>query len=75
MSADDAYAKIRAGASLVQVYTGLIYGGPAFVKRLNEGLRALLDRDGFSRVEDAIGADLRGGGAAVGRPPGVAAPR
>ena len=33
MSAEDAYAKIRAGASLVQVYTGLIYGGPGFVKR------------------------------------------
>ncbi len=72
MSAEDAYAKLRAGASLVQVYTGLVYGGPSFVRRLNEGLTQLLARDGFSRVEEAIGADLRSGGQAGGRPPGVA---
>jgi dihydroorotate dehydrogenase len=76
MSAEDAYAKIRAGASLVQVYTGLIYGGPALVKRLNEGLSRLLARDGFSRVEEAVGADLREGGQAAERsPPGVARTR
>jgi len=56
MDADGAYAKIRAGASLVQVYTGLVYGGPAFVERLNEGLAELLARDGFARVADAVGA-------------------
>ncbi len=60
MSAEDAYAKIRAGASLVQVYTGLIYGGPAFVRNVHEGLARLLARDGFARVQDAVGADLRG---------------
>jgi dihydroorotate dehydrogenase len=59
MGAEDAYRKIRAGASLVQVYTGFIYGGPAFVRRLNEGLLRLLDRDGFASVGDAVGADLR----------------
>jgi dihydroorotate dehydrogenase len=73
MDAAGAYAKIRAGASLVQVYTGLVYGGPAFVRRLNEGLAALLARDGFTSVAEAVGADHRTpAGQAVGRSPGVA---
>jgi dihydroorotate dehydrogenase len=59
MSAEDAWAKIRAGATLVQVYTGFIYGGPAFATQLNAGLIRLMERDGFQRVEDAIGADLK----------------
>jgi dihydroorotate dehydrogenase len=59
MSAHDAYAKIRAGASLVQVYSGFVYGGPGFPRRVLKGLEDLLRRDGFARVEDAIGADLR----------------
>ncbi|HTN53279.1 MAG TPA: quinone-dependent dihydroorotate dehydrogenase [Anaeromyxobacter sp.] len=61
MGPEGAYAKIRAGASLVQAYTGLVYGGPAFVKRTNEGLAALLARDGFRSVTEAVGADLRVG--------------
>jgi dihydroorotate dehydrogenase len=59
MDAEGAYAKIRAGATLVQVYTGFIYGGPAFVPRVNHGLAALLARDGFSSLAEAIGADHR----------------
>jgi dihydroorotate dehydrogenase len=59
MSAEDAYEKLRAGASLVQVYTGFIYGGPGFVKQVNEGLARLLARDGFAEVGQAVGADLR----------------
>jgi len=59
MSAEDAYQKLRAGASLVQVYTGFIYGGPGFPTRVNEGLARLLRREGFASVTDAIGADLR----------------
>jgi dihydroorotate dehydrogenase len=55
-SAEDAYAKIRAGASLVQVYTALIFEGPGLVRRILEGLLALLAQDGFARVEDAVGA-------------------
>jgi dihydroorotate dehydrogenase len=70
MSAEDAYAKLRAGASLVQVYTGFIYGGPGFVRQVNEGLVALLARDGFASAQDAVGADLEQG-AAGRRPPGV----
>ena len=55
MDAADAYARIRAGASLVQVYTGLIYGGPALPRRILEELPELLRRDGFGSVEEAIG--------------------
>ena len=57
-TAEDAYRKIRAGATLVQLYTGLIYRGPAIARDINRGLLDLLDRDGFDSVEDAVGADL-----------------
>jgi dihydroorotate dehydrogenase len=53
-----AYAKIRAGASLVQLYTGLVYEGPTLARDINEGLLELLERDGFENVEEAVGADL-----------------
>jgi dihydroorotate dehydrogenase len=53
-----AYAKIRVGASLVQLYTGLVYEGPGVARDINEGLLELLERDGFGHVEDAVGADL-----------------
>jgi dihydroorotate dehydrogenase len=56
-SADDAYAKIRAGASLVQLYTALIFAGPALLGRIKTGLAALLRRDGFASVAAAVGAD------------------
>jgi dihydroorotate dehydrogenase len=56
-SAADAYEKIRAGASLVQLYTALVYQGPALVGRIKAGLAARLSADGFSRLEDAVGAD------------------
>jgi dihydroorotate dehydrogenase len=56
-SAEDAYAKIRAGASLVQLYTALIFTGPALVGRIKRGLGDLLRRDGFSTIGEAIGAD------------------
>lgn len=58
-SGAEAYRRIRAGASLVQVYTALIYEGPALPRRINEELLALLDRDGFATLTEAIGADLR----------------
>lgn len=59
-SGEDAYAKIRAGASLVQLYTALIYQGTALVTRINRDLVRLLERDGFSSVTDAVGADHQG---------------
>jgi len=57
-TAEDAYRKIRAGASVVQLYTGLVYRGPSIVRDINRGLLALLERDGFDSVESAVGADL-----------------
>jgi dihydroorotate dehydrogenase len=58
-SAEDAYAKIRAGASLVQLYTALVYQGPGLVARIKTGLAAYLRADGFACLEDAVGADAR----------------
>ncbi len=57
-SGADAYAKIRAGAHAVQLYTALIYHGPALVAQINADLAACLKRDGFSSVAAAVGADL-----------------
>jgi len=56
--AESAYAKIRAGASLVQLYTAFVYEGPSLARDINRGLLDLLERDGFESVEDAVGADL-----------------
>lgn len=58
-SGADAYAKIRAGASLVQLYTGMIYGGPGIIGEIKRDLAALIKRDGFKTVADAVGADHR----------------
>jgi dihydroorotate dehydrogenase len=55
--ADEAYARIRAGASLVQVYSALVYHGPGLAKSIAKGLLVLLDRDGFAQVGDAVGLD------------------
>ncbi len=63
MNAADAWAKIRAGATLVQAYTGLIYAGPSFVRKINEGLVKHMAHDGFQRIADAVGADHRNGAA------------
>ncbi len=57
-SAEDAYEKIRLGASLVQVYTGWVYEGPALVPDINKGLLKLLDRDGFKNIQEAVGTAL-----------------
>ncbi len=54
-NADQAYAKIKAGASAVQLYTALVFGGMALVKEIVTGLDALLERDGFANVADAVG--------------------
>ncbi|WP_375382726.1 quinone-dependent dihydroorotate dehydrogenase [uncultured Sphingomonas sp.] len=57
-SAAEAYARIRAGASLVQLYTALVYEGPGLVARMLTGLDALLARDGFAGVAEAVGVDM-----------------
>jgi dihydroorotate dehydrogenase len=58
-NADDAWERIQAGASLVQAYTGFIYGGPGFSRRLNHELAARVRAAGFSSVTEAIGSGTR----------------
>lgn len=55
----DAYAMIRAGASLVQIYSALVFHGPALVPRIKTELAAHLRADGFACLDDAVGADYR----------------
>jgi dihydroorotate dehydrogenase len=71
-SAEDAYAKIRAGASLVQLYTALVFTGPELVGQIKSGLADLLKRDGFGSIAEAVGnaqgaAPLRQPGSLVAR--------
>lgn len=56
-SGRDAYEKIKAGASLVQLYTGLVFEGPSVVYSINQELRDLLKADGFATLGDAVGCD------------------
>ena len=56
-TAEDAYRRIKAGASLIQVFSMLIYNGPKMIKDINEGLIKLLKADGYSHISEAIGAD------------------
>ncbi len=56
-SGETAYRKIRAGASLVQLYSALVYEGPGLVQRIKHDLARCLERDGFATLEAAIGAD------------------
>ena len=58
-SGADAYAKIRAGASLVQLYSALVFEGPGLVDRIKRELALLLERDGYTSVKDAVGADFK----------------
>ena len=56
-SGAQAYAKIRAGASAVQLYTGLVYGGLSLAAEIAQSLDLLLQKDGFSGVSEAVGTD------------------
>ena len=58
-SAEEAYKRIKAGASLVQVYSMLIYKGPSLIKEINEGLVKLLQVDGYTHISEAIGVDWK----------------
>ncbi len=58
-TADDAYQRIRAGAALIQLYTGFIYEGPGVISRISAGLAARLERDGFSSITEAVGIDAK----------------
>jgi dihydroorotate dehydrogenase len=54
-TAADAWEKICAGASLIQLYTGFIYEGPGVARRINEGLAEILKREGFKTLDEAVG--------------------
>ena len=58
---DDAYTKIRLGASLVEIITGVIFDGPQLAAEINDGLSRLLERDGYTHISQAIGVDSQGG--------------
>ena len=58
-TAEDAYKKIKAGASLIEIVTSLIYEGPTVVKKINKGLVELLAHDGYEHVSDAVGAEAK----------------
>ncbi len=58
-SAEDAYEKIQCGASLVQLITGMIFEGPQLIGEINRGLVALLRRDGFHSIQEAVGSRVR----------------
>ncbi len=55
-TAEDAWARIRAGASLVQLYSAMVYEGPGLARRINAGLVRLMQRDGFSTIAEAVGS-------------------
>ena len=56
-TAEDAWQRIRAGASLVQLYTAMVYEGPGIARRIVRGLEALMRRDGFSSIAEAVGSE------------------
>lgn len=58
-SAEEAYRRIKAGATLVQVYSALIYHGPTLIRDINLGLIELLKADGYSNISEAIGSDRK----------------
>lgn len=58
-TAQDAYDRIKAGATLIQIYSMLIYNGPKMIKEINSGLIELLKADGYTHISQVIGADWR----------------
>jgi dihydroorotate dehydrogenase len=57
-SAEKAYEKIKNGASLVQLYTGLVYNGPNLIKDINKNLSSLIKDDGYNNISEAVGAEV-----------------
>lgn len=56
-SAETAYERIKAGASLVQIYTGMIYEGPFLPRKINKGLLRLMEKDGIKSISEAVGVE------------------
>ena len=55
-TAEDAWEKLCAGASLIQLYTGFIYEGPSVARRINEGLVKIMSREGIHSLDEAVGS-------------------
>jgi dihydroorotate dehydrogenase len=55
-TAEDAWEKICSGASLIQIYTGFIYEGPSIARRINDGLREIVSKEGFVSLDEAVGS-------------------
>jgi len=58
-TADDAWEKICAGASLIQLYTGFIYQGPRIAKQINDGLVEILKKEGYASLDEAVGSHVK----------------
>ena len=58
-TAEDAWEMISAGASLLQIYTGFIYEGPAIARKINDGLRRIISDKGFVSLDEAVGRAQR----------------
>jgi dihydroorotate dehydrogenase len=58
-TAEDAFDKIASGASLVQAYTGFVYGGPTFPRDINAGLANIFKSKGFESLDEAVGSNFR----------------
>ena len=58
-SPEEAYTRIKMGASLIQIYSAFIFGGPPLNKAINNGILRLMEEDGFSHISEAIGCDRR----------------
>ena len=57
-SAEKAYKKIKNGASLIQLYTGLVYKGPRLINEINRGLVEFIEKDGFKNISEAVGVEV-----------------
>ena len=57
--AKEAYRRLKAGASLVQCFSGIVFEGPSMVKNINEGLLELMKQDGYNHISEVIGSDLK----------------
>ncbi len=57
-SAEDAYKKIKLGANLVELITGMIYEGPNLISEINQGIVEMMRRDGYNKINEAIGVDV-----------------
>jgi len=58
-SAEEAYRRLKAGASLIQLYSAFIFQGPVLNKQINEGILALMEQDGYHHISEVIGSDRR----------------